>query len=154
MPQINKQKLEYPGLRANLIWGVKNFTDLDYQKRKWCLDNQKGNVFWDGIREPVNCLFDIPFREYPDKQIGVTIRNWKEIDALIKLGATIDVFYEKSSKGKTNQEYLDSELWQNVIKCAKEAYAILMDDEDIDELLRQEQERTVKSDKKKRGASA
>jgi hypothetical protein len=93
------KQLEYPGMRWSLIDTLKDMSDINVQKKDW-LTSLSDKNFFACIREPINCLFDIPFREYPEKQIGITIRNWKEIDTLNELGKAIDKFYAESKKGK------------------------------------------------------
>jgi hypothetical protein len=140
MLQKNNQILEYPGLRANLIWGIKDFSDIEYQKNNWCFPPRR-DAFWHAIVEPINCIFDIPFLKYPTKQIGVTIRNKKELEALINFGKCLKRFLNESQPNQIDEFYLDSVLWQDVVQKAKIAYDVLMENEDLGELDYQEEVR-------------
>ena len=76
-----------------------------------------------------------------DIQIGCRLRNKKEAVAVQKLARVLSDTIDKIGVEQKDEAYINSPLWQEVVQAAKEAYDVLMIDEDLDELIRQEKER-------------
>jgi hypothetical protein len=133
-----------PGMRFYLINEIKELADLDKQKKEWVNKDSK-HCFWDNVTTGTDCLWDgsLDFDENPEEHIGETLRNDIELKAVLNLIQKLDVVLEKIGIKKPDSAYLNSPLWNDVVEAAKQAYNVLMKDENLDALLEAEEKRVV-----------
>jgi hypothetical protein len=129
-------------MRYELILEIKSLSDKKEQE-KWIINNRKDG-FWYGIDSETEMIIDvIPFQEYPEDQIGYTLKNDQELSAILDLIRKVKLVFTKIGMKQPDSAYLNSPLWDDVVEAAKHAYEVLMKDEDLDALLEAEEKRIV-----------
>ena len=137
------QEVKHPQSRYDLISYIKDLSDFEMQKNEWCIpkNNPKApHVFWDNLRFPIECLLDeycLHEQGIPEGAIGWKLRNDDEAKYVGKAARTLKNAIDTLGAEQQNSVYLSSPLWQEVVKSSKEAYDVLMIDENIDDLIRQ-----------------
>ena len=132
--------VEYPGRRFEMIKSIEELADFEMQKREW-VKSDHPCWFWAKAFYAIDMLLnETSIDELGEDAVGYRLRNVDEIKAVNKLGKLL----MQVEESKPDSYYLTSPLWQEVVAAAKEAHEILMKDEDLDELLRQENARDVK----------
>lgn len=132
-----------PGMRFTLIHEIKDLADLGKQKKEW-VSKDRNDAFWYHLTNETDFLWEgIPFQEFPQEQIGYTLKNKVELESILRLINTLETVLTTIGKKQTDSAYLDSPLWNDVVKAAKDAYEILMKDENLDALLEAEEKRVV-----------
>lgn len=133
--------IKFPGLRRGVILCIKDLSDFKMQKKKWT-NPQYLYPFWNHLERTVMHIEDDGlFNENLEIQIGVRLKNQTEVDALKLLVKALDVVLKQIGIEKPDSAYIDSPLWQDVVKTAKHAYEVMMEDEDLDALLQAEEKR-------------
>jgi hypothetical protein len=135
-----RQRLEAPGLRYSFIWTLNDFADPTLHKKEFC-SATRDNAFYATVDEPIECIFDVPFEDSCGT-IGVILRDMSEIESLRRLGVklrTLQKWILRDGEQKDSY-YMDSDLWREITCLAKESYDLLMKDEDMDLLYRQQEE--------------
>lgn len=137
--------LKLPGLRIFLISEIENLKNLKENKKKWVITGRKDG-FWYNLDNRTDFLLQrIPFQEYPEDQIGWTLRDKNELSVILKLIKSLNNLIEAIGIEKLDQDYFDSPLLDTVIEAAKQAYAVLMKDEDLEALVEAERNRVIPS---------
>ena len=136
------QALGAPGLRYQLIWQLDAFSRPELHKSMFC-SQEKDDCFYAGIEEPIMCIFDNCFESSLNPMLGETFKNMNEIEYMRRLGAKLRAFLAFIQKNGQQKDsfYMNSTLWQEIVQRSKEAYDILMKDEDLDALLQAEEKR-------------
>ena len=137
--------VKFPGSRRDLIYYIGKLADFEMQKREW-VKSDHPCWFWANADYPIDMLLDegdLNKKEYATGKIGYWFRNEREALAAHRVGILLKRVIDEVGIKKPDSIYLTSPLWQEVVQAAKEAYEILMEDEDLDELLRQENARSV-----------
>jgi hypothetical protein len=133
--------IRLPGFRRELILDMKALADLEYQKRKWA-STQYTHPFWDHLDLTVEVIFDIHnLDKNPEQQIGDILRNQAEVDAIKPVVKALEAILDTIGIEQPDSAYINSPLWEDVVKAAKHAYEVLMKDEDLDALLEAEENR-------------
>ncbi len=140
---MNTITVEYPGTRYSIIQEVRELSDLETQKEKWCFKD-RNDAFWYSKKLYVNILIDaMPCEEDPTRSIGVVLRNYEELVYVQFLIQCLMRVIKEIGVAQPDSAYLNSPLWADVVEAAKHAYEVLMKDEDLDALLAAEEKRVV-----------
>jgi hypothetical protein len=140
-----KQKLESPGFRLYLIYWLQDFSDPEKQKEKFC-SQERDDCFYSGVDEPIESVFDFYF-EPEDVRLGDIFRTADELKYVRRFGKKLREMHSwilKDGKQKDSY-YMDSQLWKEVTRLAKEAYGIMMQNEDLEALYEAEKVRSEKA---------
>lgn len=138
-------RVEFPGMRYDLIGQIKKLSDLEMQKEKWT-NSQSKHSFSDNLRFPVDGLLEegnLDEELYATAKIGYWFRDADEASVAHELAKSLMCVIKKIGMDKPDSTYINSPLWQDVVQKAKIAYDVLMEDESIEELLKQEAARKV-----------
>ena len=137
--------LKHPGFRIFLISEIKDLMFVREKKEEWVIKN-RNDGFWYNLDNGTDFLLEtIPFEEYPEDQIGWTLRDKNELSVILKLIKSLNNLIEAIGIEKLDQDYFDSPLLDTVIEAAKQAYAVLMKDEDLEALVEAERNRVIPS---------
>lgn len=137
--------VEFPGMRHELILKIKDLGDFLLHKNKWA-DKHYKHAFWDNLDFAIYTLLDST--DYLDNSenpiaIGVTLRDKIEADCVRDVAQKLKKVIQIIGIEQPDSTYLNSPLWDDVVEAAKHAYAVLMKDEDLDALLKAEENRVV-----------
>ncbi|KIE04383.1 hypothetical protein NF27_IC00010 [Candidatus Jidaibacter acanthamoeba] len=120
---MNKEQLECIAARNRIIAAIQELSDKDYQNKIWA-DPNYAHAFWDSIRFPEGTLIEeMCLDEYPAKNlIGYSLLNEKEAELVEKAARTLDKALDEIGIQQPDSAYINSPLWEKVIRAAKEAY--------------------------------
>lgn len=132
-----KQKLESPGFRLELIYELEDFSDPEKQETEFC-SKVRNDRFYVNVDEPIECIFDKCFEDgygY-DVKVGDIFRTTDEINQIRRFGVKLREMQSWILKDGEQKDtyYMDSPLWKEVTRLAKETYNLMMKDEDLDAL--------------------
>ena len=82
-------------------------------------------------------------RERFQDEIGLVFRSYEEMVYVYFLIECLQKIIDKIGIEQPDLAYLNSPLWDDVVEAAKQAYDVLMKDEDLDALLKAEEARVV-----------
>ncbi|PFX11087.1 hypothetical protein AWC38_SpisGene25443, partial [Stylophora pistillata] len=131
------------GMRYELIKSMEGLSDFVMQKEKW-VDPKFKHSFSDEMDYPIDMLLDqgnLHEKSYSTAKIGYWFRDAKEASVSHDVAKALKRIIKEIGIDKPDSAYINSPLWQAVVKKAKIAYDMLMEDEDLDELRRQEKDR-------------
>ncbi|PFX11037.1 hypothetical protein AWC38_SpisGene25548, partial [Stylophora pistillata] len=112
-------------------------------KKKW-VDPNHPCWFSTNMRYPIDMILeegDLDEEKHATAMIGYWFKDAKEAAVASDVGKALMLIINEIGMNKPDSAYIDSPLWQDVVNKAKVAYDVLMEEEDLDELLRQEKER-------------
>ena len=141
-----KQDLESPGFRYSLILELEDFSDPKKHKEKFC-SQEREDCFYAGIDEPIEGIFDYYFEIPNPVELGDIFRTTDELNHVRQFGKKLREMHTwilKDGKQKDSY-YMDSPLWKEVTRLAKEAYDVMMHDEDLEALYEAEKVRSEKA---------
>lgn len=133
--------IELPGMRRNFILGVQYISDKEMQKKQWIKKSAK-HFFWDNLRGKLDIL-DLLDNDSFKNAADSIFKNQEEANIARQLAVTLDKTLDKIGIEQPDSAYLNSPFWDDVVEAAKQAYEVLMKDEDLDALLAAEENRIV-----------
>ena len=83
------------------------------------------------MRFPLEFLFDdLSLEERPEDQLGYTLRDREEMTAVCKVVNAMNRVFHEIGQNKPDFAYMNSPLWEDVIKDADVAYKLLKANDD------------------------
>ncbi len=121
--------IQFPEMRQELIENLRSLSDVDYQDRMWINGGSEGRIQHDEFDYVVHFLYDdTSLADDPVSLIGVILRNANEVALIELVIATLENLFEKMGLDKTDEEYVRSQWWSDVVNAAKIAYVQLSTD--------------------------
>ena len=125
----SKHKLKHPDMRILLLDSLLDLGDKPYQLENW-VDKNYLHAFWDCLRFPVEVLFDdLSLHEVPEDQINYSLYNQDELDVVMPVIKTLEKVMDEIGRKQPDDNYINSPLWDEVIKTAQHAFNFLMEKE-------------------------
>ena len=125
----SKHKLKHPDMRILLLDSLLDLGDKPYQLENW-VDKNYLHAFWDCLRFPVEVLFDdLSLNEVPEDQINYSLYNQDELDVVMPVIKTLEKVMDEIGRKQPDDNYINSPLWDEVIKTAQHAFNFLMEKE-------------------------
>ena len=129
----SKHKLKHPDMRILLLDSLLDLGDKPYQLENW-VDKNYLHAFWDCLRFPVEVLFDdLSLHEVPEDQINYSLYNQDELDVVMPVIKTLEKVMDEIGRKQPDDNYINSPLWDEVIKTAQHAFNFLMEKETMTE---------------------
>ena len=141
---MRSTELELPGARYRLINESKLLADKPKQLKEWCVREVKSSIP-DQVEMYIDRLVYLPCEDKPPDAIGVVFRNYEELVYVNFLSVTLLRALKTLDRNQSDKDYLNSPLWDDVVEAAKQAYAVLMKDEDLEALAEAERNRVIPS---------
>jgi len=126
------KKLELPHVRHDLVGALEDLANKERQLREWPNSNYP-HAFWDSIRMATEViLYDVFLGEVqPEKQIGAKLYNEEEAKAIIPVIKLINRVYNEVGEEQPDSVYINSPLWEKVIRAAQNAYDVMISNEPL-----------------------
>jgi len=106
-------------MRAELLETLRGLADREYQQRAWVDHNYPPGVLYDSFDEAVHFLFDDTIlAENPNVAIGVIVEDEKEARLIAAVCTAIKQVFEALGTELSDQEYINSSEWANVVDAA------------------------------------
>ncbi len=137
--------VKFPGMRYELIKSIEDLSDFEMQKEKW-VDPTHPCRFSAKMRYPAEMILDECCFHEPNiafESVGWKLVNEQEAQKVETVAKALHKVTHTVGYDQPDSAYINSPLWQEVVQAAKEAYEVLMEDGDLDELLHQENARVV-----------
>jgi hypothetical protein len=118
--------IQLPHKREELIYYLTALSDPVYQRQAWVNHEFPTGVVYDCFDYAVHFLFDdTALADAPEKTIGWILEDEQEMQAVSKVIHAIDEVLNKLGTELTDEQYINSPEWQQVIEAAKSALPIL-----------------------------
>ncbi len=114
----------YPAMRAMVIEAVEAFSDVDYQWREW-VRAESWPARLDNFTMQLNALDDVRMLEAPEDAIGDILRDEREVAVFGPLNDALENLFGKLGTELSDEEYLNTAEWPQVVAAAKDALAVL-----------------------------
>ena len=139
-----KATVELPGRRAELIEELKDLSDFEMQKQKW-VDPKFKHSFSDEMDFPIDAILEeCDFHKESSKNlVGIRLRSEEEWEAVHAVAKALMRIINEIGMDQPDSAYINSPLWQDVVEKAKISYEILMEDDSMEDLLKQAEEKRV-----------
>lgn len=125
------QSVKFPYIRASLIEVLRTLSDRGHQRRVWVDHVLPHPNYYDEFDVSVHLLFDdTSLAEKPQEWIGFVLKNEHEVELVGKVGQAIERLFAALGTRKTDKEYIESPLWDDVVEAAKRAHAAIDSPED------------------------
>jgi len=113
--------MQYPEMREELIGTLKALSDRQYQKKAWIQKQYPEGVVYDCFDYAVHFLFDdTSLAEKPEKLIGVILEDEYEAVLVRAVVSSIERLLAETGDDLSDEAYIYSPLWENVIRTAKQ----------------------------------
>jgi immunity protein 7 of polymorphic toxin system len=113
--------VRYPEMRAQIIEALQALADPAYQQRVWVEGRYPREGYYDDLTYNINVLYDdTAVIADPLAQVGVTLRDSREADAIGALGRSLDPVLA-ATQTATDAETLAHPAWPQVIAAAQVA---------------------------------
>jgi hypothetical protein len=118
--------VKYPHMRKELIFSIRTLADPVYQRRVWVDLELPRTPFEDCFDMAIHIIFDdLCLNTNLDQAIGPVLRNDTEAQAVQRLVEKIDILFDRMGLSATDQEYINSPYWPDVLEAASAAYEVL-----------------------------
>jgi len=123
--------VEFPWMRAELLENLYDLSDRDFQRRIWIEHKYPHENYYADFDMVIHYLYDdTQVATDPYDWIGAVLRDEREAEAMVPVGRAIDRLLDELGKDKTDKEYIESPLWDDVVRAARAAFAIIDRPED------------------------
>ncbi|MBN9344348.1 MAG: hypothetical protein J0H87_08310 [Holosporales bacterium] len=113
-----------------LLFSLQRLSDKEYQSENW-VDPNYLHSFWDTFLFDLEFLYDdLVIYEHPEDGIGYVLLNQEEADILRPLYNALDDVCEKIGEKQPDSSYINSPLWDKVIRAAEGAFKIFIKNEE------------------------
>jgi len=136
------QELEYPDLRSCLVGALEDLADKQTQLKEWTLKTA-AHRFWDTLRMILENLDDFGFFDKNERArsgrglIGSSVYNQRELDAIYPVIEAFQRVLVEIGATQPDSAYINSPLWDDVVRTASHAFDALMANEPADSIYRQ-----------------
>ena len=118
--------VQNPGLRKELIFNIRSLADPIYQKRVWVDLELPVMPYEDNFDQAIHFLFDdMCLDTHIDQSMGVMLENAAEADAVQAVIEVLEIALENLPQNATDEHYINSIYWTDVISASRYAYRVL-----------------------------
>jgi len=138
----NKRILEDPTLRACLLGSIADLADRETQIKEWT-SKTAAHRFWDTLYMSFESLDDFNLFDEDEKRrsgialIGSSVYDQKELDAICPVIEAFQRVLDEIGTKQPDSAYINSPLWDDVVRTANHAFDVLMENEPPDSIFRQ-----------------
>lgn len=119
--------IQYPHLRKELILNLRALADSTYQRKVWTHLELPTANYEDSFGEVIHFIFDdMNLNTYDvNKAIDNLLYNDTEAKTVENVIEKLDSLLEKMGTNATDQEYINSPYWPDILEAANKAYELL-----------------------------
>lgn len=115
--------IEYPNMRQHLIFSIRTLADRLYQQKVWVEHQSPKEKYEDAFDFAVHFIFDdMNLDRNIDKAIGKILQDESEVKAVQLVIEAINNILDNMGLTATDEQYINSPYWDNVVLAAYEAY--------------------------------
>lgn len=118
--------MKYPNMRDDLLNYLCSLSDREYQINSWVNKIYPSGIEYDCLDSSIHFIFDdTDFGDAPENSIGDILLNKEEADSIAKLVASINYVFEKYGTNMTDDFYIGTPEWDDVLSSASTAYKLI-----------------------------
>jgi hypothetical protein len=119
-------EVKFPDMRSDIIAAVRALADSEYQNRVWIERRYPHEGYFDDFTNNVHILYDdTKVLENPEGSVGLFLRSQEEAVALVDLANAMNAMFLALGTDRSDIEYMESTLWDNVVKSAIAALKVI-----------------------------
>lgn len=121
--------VKYTQFRCRVIFTIRNLADREMQLKKWVKD-YRDDAYWWSLSLAIDVLFnDLNIEEKPETLVGPILRDEGELKALLSVAHILDRIMEETGYQKSDKEYIESPLFDELISTSNAAFKVFMANE-------------------------
>lgn len=118
--------IKYPYMRKELIVNLRALADSTYQERVWVRIEQPVANYEDNLDAVVHFIFDdMSLDTHLEQAIGDILCNDDEAQVVRDVVEKLNKVLNSRDMNATDEEYISSPHWPEVVRVAKKAYTFL-----------------------------
>jgi hypothetical protein len=113
-------------MRNELIFTLRALADPVYQRMVWVGLERPRVPYYDSFSEAIHFVFDdMSLDSHLDQAIGRILSDSSEAEAIQKLVGALNTVLDGVGLDATDEEYINSPHWDDVLQTARKAYALV-----------------------------
>lgn len=117
-------------MREELVDYIKGLSDRQYQEKFWLRRERTVDIQHDELDYAIHFLFDdTDLARDPNSTIGFILKDASEVEVISSLIFRIDDVFNKYGTGLTDEQYMATPEWVDVIFAAKRALDLFVPQE-------------------------
>jgi hypothetical protein len=134
--------IKYPEMREELIFNIRTLADVVYQQRVWINHERPKEKYENEFSYAVHFILDdMALDIYPRQAIGAILSDETELLILQEVVTAISEVLKDVGHNASDEEYICSRQWPEVVSAAKRAYRMLTGGKEPDGLFQAIQQR-------------
>ena len=119
--------IKLPEKRKELFYYIETLANPNYQRQAWVNHQFPPGIEYDCFDYAVNFLFDdTALADAPETTIGWILENKDEVQAIGQVIQAIDTVLNTLGTDLSDEEYISSDEWSQVVTTASAALSILV----------------------------
>ena len=123
-------RVKFPSMRQRVVITLQTLADRPYQLREWIMPT-RNDTFWYDVKHCIEALEDTV--NLPDtsveEQIDYVLVDYNEANIIKPVIQTLDAIYEQIGPEQPDLAYINSPLWDDVVKEAQAAFKVFIANE-------------------------
>lgn len=116
-------------MREELLETLRTLADAEYQRKTWLDQNFPPGTEHDCFDYAVHFIYDdTSLATDPEDTIGVFLKDENEVQMIKAVVAALERVFDALGMKATDEEYISSREWSDVLKAASRAWQALKDD--------------------------
>ena len=118
--------IKYPLLRQQLFHTIGALADREYQRKAWVEKDFPPPIKYDCFDYAVHFLYDdTTLADSTEDALGSILASHDEVKAMRRLIAALEKVFAQTGTDATDEEYINSSEWDDVVEAAQAALRIL-----------------------------
>ena len=123
-------ELHFSGMRKELVEYIEVLSDRQYQEKFWVRQERTVDIQHDEFDYAIHFLFDdTDLARDPNSTVGFILKDASEVEVISGLILKIDDIFNKYGTGLTDEQYMATPEWVDVICAAKRALDLFVSQE-------------------------
>jgi hypothetical protein len=120
--------VRFPEMRMQLIFTLRTLADSEYQRRVWVEGDRPRPEYEDSLDQAVHIIFDdLSLNTHLDRARFSILCDETELEAVDRVVQAVDRLLKEVGLDCSDEDYITSDIWQEVISSSKYAYELLTD---------------------------
>lgn len=120
--------LKYPNMREELLETLRSLADLEYQLKIWVNKEFPRENFYDDFFNTFRFIEDMSLLTDPESAIGIFLKDENEVQMTKAVAVALERVFDALGTEATDEEYISSREWSDVLKAASQAWQAMKDD--------------------------
>lgn len=123
-----KLTFKYPEMREELLHAIRSLADVEYQRKAW-VKHELPPPKYDCFDFVIHFIYDdTRLAEDPEGAIGLFVKDEQEVQLIKAVVRALERVFDALGMEATDEEYISSREWSNVLEAASQAWYAMKDD--------------------------